>query len=216
MLIAGAKGHAKEVLQIIENQCVEGPICFFDNISDDISDLFYDRYHILKSEAAVRSLFEADNRFILGLGNPYLRYKMFQLLSSWGGALTSITALSADIGKNKVFLSEGLNVMHHVAIYSDTFVGKGTLLNTACSIHHDAIVGEFCEISPGARVLGRTIIGNFCSLGTNCVILPNVKIGHHVTIGAGSVVTKNIPDYSTAVGVPARVIKSRQPEEWMP
>lgn len=35
-----------------------------------------------------------------------------------------------------------------------------------------------------------------------------VKIGKHCVIGANSVVTNNIPDYSVAVGVPARVIKN--------
>jgi acetyltransferase-like isoleucine patch superfamily enzyme len=44
-------------------------------------------------------------------------------------------------------------------------------------------------------------------VGANCVITAGVTIGKHAIIGAGSVVTKNIPDYSVAVGNPARVIK---------
>jgi len=44
-------------------------------------------------------------------------------------------------------------------------------------------------------------------IGANCVITAGVNIGKHCVIGAGSVVTKNIPDYSVAVGNPARVVK---------
>ncbi|MDD4116324.1 MAG: acyltransferase [Massilibacteroides sp.] len=44
-------------------------------------------------------------------------------------------------------------------------------------------------------------------VGANCVILPGVQIGKHAVIGAGSVVTKNIPDYSVAIGNPAKIIK---------
>jgi len=44
-------------------------------------------------------------------------------------------------------------------------------------------------------------------IGANCVVTAGVTIGKHAVIGAGSVVTKNIPDYSVAVGNPARVIK---------
>ena len=44
-------------------------------------------------------------------------------------------------------------------------------------------------------------------IGAGTIILPGVTIGKNVVIGAGSVVTKSIPDYSLAVGVPARVIK---------
>jgi acetyltransferase-like isoleucine patch superfamily enzyme len=39
------------------------------------------------------------------------------------------------------------------------------------------------------------------------VVLPGATIGRHVTIGANSVVTGTIPDFSVAVGNPARVIK---------
>jgi acetyltransferase-like isoleucine patch superfamily enzyme len=39
------------------------------------------------------------------------------------------------------------------------------------------------------------------------VILPGADIGEHVVIGANSVVTGTIPDYTVAVGAPARVIK---------
>lgn len=53
-------------------------------------------------------------------------------------------------------------------------------------------------------------IGNDCWIGGGSIILPSVSIGNGCTIGAGSVVTKNIPDYSLAVGNPAKVIRNLQ------
>ena len=47
-------------------------------------------------------------------------------------------------------------------------------------------------------------------IGANAIIAAGVTIGKHCVIGAGSVVTKNIPDYSVAVGNPAKVIKNLQ------
>lgn len=52
-------------------------------------------------------------------------------------------------------------------------------------------------------------IGNDVWLGANVIVLPGVTIWNHVVIGAGSVVTKGLPDFSVAVGNPARVIKKR-------
>ncbi len=50
-------------------------------------------------------------------------------------------------------------------------------------------------------------IGQGSWLGTGTVVLPGAQIGRNVVIGANSVVTGTIPDYSIAVGAPARVIK---------
>ena len=50
-------------------------------------------------------------------------------------------------------------------------------------------------------------IDDFCWIGEKVCILPGVTIGKHSIIGANSVVTKSIPEYSIAVGNPAKVIK---------
>lgn len=50
-------------------------------------------------------------------------------------------------------------------------------------------------------------IGDDCWIGGNTTVMPGVTIGKGCTIGAGSVVTKDIPEFSVAVGVPAKVIK---------
>ena len=50
-------------------------------------------------------------------------------------------------------------------------------------------------------------VGAGSMIGGHVVILPNVEIGKCCVIGAGSIVTKSIPDYSVAMGNPARVVK---------
>ena len=52
-----------------------------------------------------------------------------------------------------------------------------------------------------------TIIDEDTHIGANAVVVAGVHIGKRCQIGAGSVVTKDIPDYSVAVGNPAKVIK---------
>ena len=50
-------------------------------------------------------------------------------------------------------------------------------------------------------------IGDDVWIGGRVIILPGVTIGNGCIIGAGAVVTKDIPPYSVAVGVPAKVVK---------
>lgn len=52
-------------------------------------------------------------------------------------------------------------------------------------------------------------IGHDVWLGHGVIIMPGVKIGIGSVVGSGAVVTKDIPEYSIAVGVPAKVIKKR-------
>jgi acetyltransferase-like isoleucine patch superfamily enzyme len=52
-------------------------------------------------------------------------------------------------------------------------------------------------------------IGEDCWLGMNSVVMPGVTVGRGCVIGANAVVTRNLPPYSIAVGVPARIVRQR-------
>ena len=58
-------------------------------------------------------------------------------------------------------------------------------------------------------VYKKIIIENDVWIGANVTILAGIKIGKGSVIGAGALVNKDIPEYSIAVGVPAKVIKKR-------
>ena len=80
-------------------------------------------------------------------------------------------------------------------------------------VHGDAIVGKNCVLSGGNSIgvrrqisRGELILGDDVHLGLHACILGPVRVGSHVMIGAGAVVVKDLPDHSTAVGVPAKVI----------
>lgn len=63
---------------------------------------------------------------------------------------------------------------------------------------------------------GKVVVGAGSWLGYGVQIMPKVKIGKHCVVAAGSVVTRDIPDYSVAVGIPAKVIKKYnfQTSQW--
>jgi len=51
------------------------------------------------------------------------------------------------------------------------------------------------------------VIGNNVWLGNNVCIMPGVTIGDGAVVGANSVVTKDVPAYSVAAGIPAKIVK---------
>lgn len=60
---------------------------------------------------------------------------------------------------------------------------------------------------------GKPIIGDHVDIGVGAVLIGHIRIGDHAVIGANAVVTKDVPAYGVAVGVPAKVVKVRTPQE---
>jgi sugar O-acyltransferase (sialic acid O-acetyltransferase NeuD family) len=212
MLIIGAKGFAKEVLEIFSQQKQTENIAFYDDVNTDIGDLMYQRYPIIKNENEAIKYFKAtDNKFTIGIGSPKLRNKLFIKFTGLGGEFTSSISPLARIGSFGNEIGEGSNIMTGTIITNDIKLGKGVLINLSCTIGHDTIIGEFAELCPDVNVSGNCYIGDFSFIGTNATILPNIKIGKNVIVGAGSVVTKDIPDNCLAIGTPAKIIKELEP-----
>lgn len=208
MLIIGAKGFAKEVLEVFHQLNQTVGLAFFDDVNHDIGDFLFDIFPILKTEQEVKNHFlKFDNHFTIGIGNPVLRYKLYKKFTELGGVFVSSISPKARIGYYDNNIENGCNIMTNTVITSSIKIGKGVLINLSCTVGHDTVIEDFVEICPSVNVSGNCFIGSFSFVGTNVVILPNIKIGRNVIVGAGSVVTKNIPDNCTAVGIPAKIIK---------
>ncbi len=58
-----------------------------------------------------------------------------------------------------------------------------------------------------------TVIGSDVWVGTRAMILAGVTVGHGAIVGAGAVVTRDVPPYAVVAGCPARVIRTRFPDD---
>lgn len=209
MVIIGAKGFAKEVLEVIWQNSTDYNIAFFDDVSNHSKALLFGQFKILRSLNEVKNYFKEldDSSFTLGIGNPFLRYSLCKKCEEIEGVLVSTISPFARIGHFDNIIEDGCNIMTGVVITNSIKIGKGTLINLNCTIGHDTNIGEFVEMSPGTHISGNCKVGRFSIFGTNSTLLPKVTIGENVIIGAGAVVTKDVPDNSLVVGIPAKVIK---------
>ena len=208
MLVVGAKGFAKEVLQVLHQLKKTKNLVFYDDINLDIPDCLFNTFQVLKSEQEVISHFKnVDTNFTIGIGNPFLRKAMYRKFTLLGGIFCSTISKDVQIGSYDVKLGSGCNVLPNVTISNCVKIGKGALIYYNSIITHDVQIGNFVEISPSVTLLGHVKIGDYCQIGTGAIILPNISIGDNVIVGAGAVVTRIIPNNAVIVGIPAKIVR---------
>ena len=207
MVILGAGGFAKEILEIIEKKHPIEEIVFFDDVSKHSPEFIFNKYRILKTKEYLQDYFNVQSpEFVLGLGNPKIRAMMTEMASNLGGKLSNAIDDNASIGKYCT-IGDGATILIQACISNSVSIGKAPLIYYNSVITHDCTIGDYVELSPGSTLLGRVSVGNFTQIGANATVLPDLKIGNNCIIGAGAVVTKDVADNQIVIGNPARFLK---------
>jgi serine O-acetyltransferase len=92
--------------------------------------------------------------------------------------------------------------------------GMGVVVGETAEIGDDVLLYQGVTLGGTGKEKGKRhpTLGNHVVIGTGAKVLGNIRIGDHVKIGAGSVVVHPVPDYSTVVGIPGRVVRVRGEE----
>ena len=204
MIIAGAGGHALEVIDLLLALGKKDLRVYGEEIR---APFIRDSYPTFSSLDELPKHLSGDYFFCLGVGHPQHRQKLHQLFKAAGGVLHPLRGESSFISPFAE-LSDA-DVMEYCYVGSQACIGSGSLINTGAQIHHEVQIGSFSVINPAAVLLGACQVGDFCSIGAHATILPGVSIGHHVNIGAGAVIIRDIPDGATVVGVPGKDVSRR-------
>jgi serine O-acetyltransferase len=86
--------------------------------------------------------------------------------------------------------------------------GMGVVIGETSEIGDDVLMYQSVTLGGTGKDTGKRhpTIGNGVVIGTGAKILGNIRVGDYVKVGAGSVVVHSVPDHSTVVGVPGRVV----------
>lgn len=187
MYLFGAGGHAKVVIDILENTGV-----LLSGLFDDNTKLKYLHGYKVIGKYVGQALNEP---IIISIGDNNIRAKIAgKLNAAFGSAIHSSAIISPF-----TTIDKGTVVMHGSIVQSSTFIGAHAIVNTGARVDHDCSIGDFAHISPGAVLCGHVRVGEGTHIGAGAVIIPGIKIGKWCKIGASAVVTQDVPDYSTVV-----------------
>ncbi len=89
--------------------------------------------------------------------------------------------------------------------------GMGVVVGETAIIGDDVILYQGVTLGGTGKERGKRhpTIGNRVVVGTGAKVLGNITLGNNVKVGAGSVVVHSVPDDSTVVGIPGRIVKTR-------
>ena len=121
------------------------------------------------------------------------RFFLARMISQWGRGFTGIEIHpGATIGPC-LFIDHGMGIV----------IGETAEIGTNCTIYHQVTLGGTGK-DTGKR---HPTLGDNVLIGAGAKILGPVYIGNNARIASGSVVLTDIPDNSTAAGVPAIVVR---------
>ena len=116
---------------------------------------------------------------------------------------------SIDLTMTK--LGVGNYLQENVIIQAEVEIGNNSSIHIGTLVGHETKIGHSVFLAHGCSISGSVTIGDGVLMGTHATVLPRLRIGRWATVGAGAVVTRDVPEYATVVGSPAKVIKMAEP-----
>lgn len=211
VLIIGASGHGKVIIDIFEQQQNYQIIGLLD---DDIpKDTFFFGYKTLGSITELPSLLTTHQNceVFIAIGDNWIRHKMKDKIESLHSNVIFANAIhpNAQLAKG-VTLGVGNAVMPGAIINSNCEIGNFTIINTKASLDHDSSIKDFSSLAPNATTGGNVTIGEFSVISISTTIKHGVTVGSHSVIGAGALLLQDCGDRQVLFGIPAKVRRNRQ------
>jgi sugar O-acyltransferase (sialic acid O-acetyltransferase NeuD family) len=207
VVIVGAGGHGRVVLDILRTGGTHTPVGFIDADTSRTGT----RVDGLPVMGPVNLLSkfrrQQDVRgAIVAIGDNRVRASYAELVLQGNLELvnaihpSAIVSSTAKLGLNIVLAAGAI-------VSTDAHLADSAVVNTGAIVDHECHVGRAVHISPGVVLAGRVQVEEGAFVGIGARVIPCMRIGTHATVGAGAVVIDDVPPHATVVGVPARVVK---------
>ncbi len=197
MFLYGASGHAKVIIDILQSTGVE-----ISGLFDDNPDLVELNGIKVLGKYNGQTLAEP---LIISIGNNNIRKNIAELLQvEFGKAIAASATISPSAQ-----IAAGTVIMQGALVQADARIGAHAIINTGASVDHDCFLDNYVHVSPKASLCGNVHVGEGTHIGAGATVIPNLRIGKWCKIGAGAVVIRDIPDFSTVVGNPARILNKK-------
>ncbi|MEZ0396505.1 MAG: NeuD/PglB/VioB family sugar acetyltransferase [Anaerolineales bacterium] len=196
LLLYGAGGHAKSVMEIVR-QSGEYAIA---GILDDNPALTGKQVlgipvlgtRALLPAMAAQGVTLAANG-VGGILDINVRVKVFGLLEAAGFSFPALIHPRATL-EPSAKVGEGVQVFANAYVGAEAELRPRCMVNTGAVVSHDCVIGEYTHIAPGALLAGHVHVGERTLVGMGVTTAVGVRIGSRVRVGNGAILLANVPD----------------------
>ncbi|MDD2947521.1 MAG: acetyltransferase [Rugosibacter sp.] len=212
IVIFGAGGFAREVLQVILDinkvRTTWEPVGFMVD-ADVVAPPIVHDLPVIRDETWLAS--HPEVQIIIAVGSSVGRHHIAaRLTQACSNTFASLIHPKAWVGQG-VNIGAGTVICAGALITTDIAIGNHVHINIGCTVGHDAVLHDFVTMNPSVNISGNVTVGTGSEIGTGSILIPHAHVGDWSIVGAGSVVLKPLESNVTAIGSPARAIKTRQP-----
>ena len=209
IIIIGAGGVGREVSLIIEKiNKLKATWNLIGFIDDNINswNRIINGYQIIGGMDLLETL-PLDTYVVIAIANYNVKKKIVNKINNKFKFATIIDP--------KVYIHDYMTIGERTIIYEGAIitaniqVGNHVIISPKCGIGHDSIIKDYVSLLWNVNVSGNDVIEEGVMMGSGSTIIQGKKIGKGSIIGAGAVVIDDIDSFTTAVGVPAKVVKER-------
>ena len=208
IVIIGAGGVGREVSLIIQqiNELEQtwNLLGFIDDNTDNWGKVI-NGYSVIGEIDSLEFL-SNDTYIVIAIANYEVKKKIVNKVNN--------KFKFATIVHPKVWIHDYMTVGQGTIIYEGAIltanieIGNHVIISPKCGVGHDSIIKDYVSLLWNVNVSGNDLIEEGVMMGSGSTVIQGKKIGKGSIIGAGAVVVNDIESFSTAVGVPAKVIKS--------
>ncbi|RLI44598.1 hypothetical protein DRO69_07025 [Candidatus Bathyarchaeota archaeon] len=210
LLIIGSGSQARYVIENVHQRNEFRIVGIADiETSKNVGKLINGVYIICTIDD-IENYFPPDaGRIIVAYGDNSKKREIVRHLQKLGYKFATIISPKAYISETAK-IGEGVIINPMAIIMPNAYIGKHVILHSHVVVEHDCYISDYANLSPGVSLGGNVWVEEGAYLYTGSSVIPKIHIGAWAVVGAGAVVIQDVPDNTTVVGVPARVIKSNK------